>query len=178
MPIKNTPDRYGIVARYLHWLIVIGITIMLIIGFFHDYIGDKALRSTFMRFHMSLGILILVLMVLRLLWALTSHKPQPLPNIPRWQQIASKAAHGLLYAVLILMPISGWVMVNAHGGSPVFFGLFKLPAIVPANKAFASFMSDVHSFLAWTIIVLVAIHLIAIIKHLVVDKHNLFKRMI
>ena len=178
MAIKNTPDRYGTVARYLHWSIAVGVAIMLIIGFFHGYITDKALRSTFMRFHMSLGILILVLMLARLLWALTNHKPQPLPNIPRWQQIASKAAHGLLYVLLILMPISGWVMVNAHGGSPGFFGLFNLPTIAPANKAFGSFMSDVHSFLAWAIIVVVAVHLIAIIKHLVVDKHNLLKRMV
>lgn len=177
MTIKNSKTTYGSVAKFLHWLIFILIIAMLTIGFLMDGIQDKALKGQIINLHKLTGILILILMVLRVTWALTNPKPMLPMGTPRWQKWAERVVHFLIYAVLIVMPIAGWVMSVAAGYLPHLFGFkFALP-VVPLDKKLSDQAYDVHSYLAYVLIALISIHVLAALYHYIVKKDDVLQRM-
>ena len=178
MSLKNTAEHYGSVAKFLHWFLAICIVAMLLIGFFYTDFGSQATQLAWLRFHKSLGMLILALMIIRIIWQFINITPSSLLPIPRWQHLLSQLHHWLLYIALILMPISGWIMSIAGGHTPIVFGLFTANAPIPVNKTLASTTLTCHVILAWVIIALVAMHILAVLKHWLIDKDNVLQRML
>lgn len=175
MCLRNTPTRYGTVARFFHVTIATLVVIMLSVGFFMDDFPANY-QGTVYNLHKLTGVLILVLMVLRLLWALTNVKPALPADTKPWERIAEHAVHGFLYLSLIAMPLVGWIGASAAGRPPML-GSFALALPVPQDGALVEWMFDVHEWLAFFIIGLLVLHIAAALYHHFIKKDDVFRRM-
>ena len=168
--------RYTKVAIWLHWLIGLAVIANIGLAMLTEDMPRETHRAA-MDIHKALGIAVLALTVLRILWRL-GHKPPPLPAAtPIWQRPLSKIVHFLFYALLILLPLSGWVWMSAADRPVNFFGLFTIPTIVAPNEGLADVMHDRHEVLGLTMLALAAIHILAALKHQFVDRTGLIGRM-
>lgn len=169
--------RYTRTAISLHWLIAALIVTAFVLG---EYMADLRISPDKLRYyawHKWLGITVLGFAMLRLLWRLT-HKPPPLPiGTPRWQLLAAAAGHWVLYALLFLIPLSGWAYSSASGYSVVYLGQFPLPDWVPKDKLLAATLKERHEQLTTLLMVVAGIHMLAAFKHHFVDRDGLLHRM-
>lgn len=169
--------HYTRTAVTLHWLIAALIFITFPLGV---YMSDLALSPDKLKlysYHKWIGVSVLLLAMLRVLWRL-GHTPPPLPaSTPRWQQLAAHAVHGLLYALLLAIPISGWLMSSAKGVQTVWFGVLPLPNLVQKDKALGELLTQVHQGLNLALLLLVAAHVGAALKHQFIDRDGLIRRM-
>jgi cytochrome b561 len=168
--------RYSRVAVWLHLLIGVAVVANIGLAMLTEDM-PKATRMAAMWVHKPLGITILVLTVARILWRLT-HKPPPVPAaIPSWQAMLGKAVHFIFYALLILLPLSGWIWMSAADAPISFFGLFDVPAITGPDKALGKVMHDRHEVLGLTMLGLVILHFLAALKHHYIDHTRFISRM-
>ncbi len=169
--------RYSKVAAWLHWIIGLLLIGNIAGGLLHESFG-KAAKETIMGLHFSTGVLILGLSVLRLLWRIT-HRPPPLPaSTPRWQIWPSRISHGLLYALMFALPVTGWLMMSAGPYPFDFYGLFPVPQLpVEPSKALGKAMHERHELLGYIAIALILVHILAALKHQYLDKDKIFTRI-
>jgi cytochrome b561 len=184
MTAATISPRYDRVAVVLHWLMAICIIAMLILGFFWEDIANRDLKIAAINFHKSLGLTLLVLTIFRLYWRL-KHRPPALPETIRpLERKAARVAHGLLYAFMLAMPLTGWLYVSALQKYPtVYFWLFTVPHIpMPvegeALKAVKRFFYESHELLAYGMIALLVLHVLAALKHHFLDKNDVLKRIL
>jgi cytochrome b561 len=168
-------DRYSAVAIAFHWTIALFVIANLTTGLLHDSI--PALRA-WMPGHKALGITVLVLTAARIAWRIGHRAPAPMPGTPRWQHVLAHASHGLLYLLLLAMPLSGWVMASPpEGRRPLsWFGLFDIPYL-PATEAAADGAHSAHGVLGWLMLALVALHVAAALWHHMVLRDRVLARM-
>ena len=177
MALKNTDTSYGWLSKSFHWVVALLIIGLLIVGNIMTDMDRGDTRSTVYGIHKAAGILVLGLAIARLCWRIINVEPTH-ANIARWQKIASHAVHWTLYALMMLMPLSGWAMSSA-GGHPVsFFGLFTLPPLVATNPELGKFMNETHELIGWAIVWLLAAHIGAALLHHFYYKDNILKRML
>ena len=172
----DTARRYDPIAITLHWLLA-----LLIIGTFcfGTYMADLPLSPSRLRlfsYHKWAGITILALSALRLLWRL-GHRPPPDVPMPDWQQRAAHLTHGLMYALFFAIPLVGWAYSSAAGFPVVVYGVLPLPDFMPVNRDLAASIKPWHGTLAWTLAVIVVLHVAAALKHQFVDRDGLMQRM-
>lgn len=172
----NTQSSYGFVSKLFHWVVFALVLLMLVFSYFMDDVPDKILKGVIVNAHKLLGISILALMVLRLIWTLANHKPT-LVFTRRWECLARRTVHSLLYFTLILMPISGWIMSTA-AGRPPRIGSLSLNLPIMKNEWLSNTFFDIHSKLALIIIALVVIHILAAFYHHFFKKDNTLLRML
>ncbi len=166
--------HYSRVARWLHWAMAVLIIGNLAGGLLHDFLPDGVMPA-----HFFSGILILFLTVLRFIWRLT-HRPPPYPaSMANWERWASTIAHNALYALMILIPLSGWAMMSASPYPINIFGLFTIPDLpVAESRELAGLMSERHELLAYGMIALLVIHIGAALRHHYVKKDGILARML
>jgi len=176
--LKDSTQAYGGVTKIIHWLLAICVLTMLTIGIIMTSIDDRALKIDLYFFHKSLGLTVLGLMIIFVLWRFWQPKPQYPTDMPSWEVHAARIVHGLLYVLLIAMPLSGWIMSTAAGHVPNFFGLGPVPTpFIPENRALAGFFNNLHTILAWTVGVVLTIHILAALAHHFIQKDGILKRM-
>lgn len=159
------PDRYSRFAVLLHWAIAALVAVQIGLGWTMQAIAKHppGPRAEAYNLHKSFGLLILAMVIVRTLWRL-SHAPPALPPMPRWQAVAARANHALLYAALAAMPVAGY-LGSAFSGYPVrFFGIV-LPAWAARDDRLKDAMSTVHLAVSWILVAAVALHVAAVIKH-------------
>ncbi|MDI1352354.1 MAG: cytochrome b [bacterium] len=171
-------SRYSAVSKWLHWIIALAVIAMLVMGFFLDDIPKEYKPNVYM-LHKSTGILILFLMIIRFIWISLSGKPA-LPNsVAVWERFLSRFIQYGFYVLLIIMPLSGWIMSVAGNRVPVFFNLFNAPLPwVSPDKSLSEFMFESHQFIAWILIVFITLHVLGALKHHFIDKDNVLKSML
>ena len=128
--------------------------------------------------HKWVGVTIFLLVAARLIWRATHAPPPPPPASPRWQQTAAVINHWLLYVLLVCIPISGWLMSSAYGVQVVYFGAIPLPDLVAKNKALGDVLKELHETLAFSMLALVSVHVVAAVKHHLVDRDDVLHRML
>jgi len=171
------PARYTKTAIAMHWLIVLMLIGAFALGWYMTDLKISPAKLQYYAWHKWLGITILGLVVLRLLWRVT-HKPPPLPlATPRWQVLAAGAGHWTLYLLLLAIPLSGWAHSSAAGFPVVYFGWLQLPDWLPKDKALAHQMEELHEMLTTALLVVVAAHVLAALKHHFIDRDGLLHRM-
>jgi cytochrome b561 len=134
------------------------------------------LRVELLDFHKSLGVTALVLIALRILVRLASRTPPYQPPIGRLNHIAASAAHGLLYVVMIVLPLSGYIHSMAGGHGFKWFGLFSVPNLVARSEVADAGAGKAHYIFAWAIGALLVAHLLAVLWH-VVRRDGVLQRM-
>jgi cytochrome b561 len=172
----NAPPRYTRTAVVLHWLLAAAILGALAVGATAADLPVSPQKLKLVNWHKWAGITILALSLLRLAWRLT-HRPPPAPPVPRWQARAATATHAALYLLFVAVPLAGWSYSAAAGFPVVLFGVLPLPDPVGKDRALADLLRDVHGALAWTLALLVVLHVAAALKHQFVDRDGLIGRM-
>lgn len=177
MPARNTSVRYGSVAQFLHWAILALLVFQVTLGkIAHDLpVGFE--RLVLMSRHKSLGITILAIAVLRLLWRWVDRPPPPLA-MPRWQQVAASLNHWALYALLFALPLTGWLMSSAANRPVSWFGILQLPDFIAPDAGLKEVFEEAHEFLVNVLFALVALHVVAVLKHGFIDRDGLLGRML
>jgi cytochrome b561 len=175
-PTEVHLQRYSATAISLHWIIAGLIICAFTLGWIMTDMEVSPLKLRMFNWHKWAGITILLLAMIRLLWRLTHQPPAMLP-MPAWQRLAANVAHGALYVLLFLQPLSGWVYSNASGYQVVYLGVLPLPNLVAKNKQVAEVLMERHEFLGWCLLVIVSLHALAALKHHFVDRDVTLKRM-
>jgi len=178
MQLKNDESRYGAVAQFFHWTIVVLIIVQFTLANQADKLPLGAAKIAVLARHKSFGITILALVLLRVIWRLINPRPADPPTMPRWQRIASHVSHGGLYALLIVTPIFGWLMSSARNFPVSWFGLVTLPDFIAPNRPAYEFLHEAHELLAGTLFWLALLHIAAALKHHFVDRDNVLRRML
>lgn len=160
----------------LHWLLALMILGSLGVGLYMTGLPFSPARLKLYNWHKWAGVTILVLSALRLLWRLT-HRPPPSLPMPAWQQRASRAAHAALYALFFAVPLAGWAYSSAAGFPVVLFGVLPLPDFVVPDRALSASLKPLHRWLAYALAALIALHVVAALKHHFVDRDGLLLRM-
>ena len=128
-------------------------------------------------FHKPLGVVILPIITVAIFWHLMNKKPSYPNSMPIWEKLIAKLTQWLLYASVFLISLSGLVMSTA-GGHPIkFFNKYTLPMFMEKNKAIGGFSHEVHHYLAWILGCVIILHILAALKHHLIDKDNILKRM-
>jgi cytochrome b561 len=168
--------RYSWQAMLLHWLLAVIVIGMLSLGYLLDDMARGPTKDFYVDLHRSFGVLALALVALRVFWRL-HRRPPPLPaSVPRWQRVAAASMHGLLYLCIALQPLSGY-LASSFGRSGIrFFGM-PLPHWGWDDKPLRSLFGEVHGVVATALVALIAIHVLAALKHLLVDRDQVFQRM-
>jgi cytochrome b561 len=170
--------RYGGVAKTLHWTVGCLLILQFPLAWTMPRVAPGSMPLSLDRFHLSTGLAILGVMVLRLGWRL-GHPAPPLPeDVPRWQRHASGLVHGLLYAVLIAAPLCGWAWASAKGWPIVLFGVVELPPLIAVHSPLAPLAAAAHRYLAWAILGLVGLHLAGVLYHAFVRRDDVVGRML
>lgn len=179
MTIGTARSTYSRGAIAFHWTIGSLIIVNLFLGLFRESFGDAA-TAVMMGLHKPIGITVLFLSVGRLAWRLT-HRPPPLPaTVKPWEKGLAHAVHWTLYALMIGLPLTGWLLVSAGSRKyPVdFFGLFRVPYLGVAQDKIASHTyADRHELLGYVMLALVALHIAAALKHHLFDRDDTVVRM-
>jgi cytochrome b561 len=128
--------------------------------------------------HKSFGLLVLALLVLRLIWNLFNPKPVHLSTHKAWEKKAASIIHFLLYLLIFIICVSGYLISTSQGDGIEFFGWFDVPSALELNADNTDLAGEVHFYLAWTLIVLAAIHAVAALKHHFIDRDDTLNNMI
>lgn len=179
MILKNTADRWSPVSQALHWLIVLLILGLAVVGLTMDELPKTPKYFWVYTAHKSLGLTVLALVLLRLGWRLYAGSPDPVPGTPIWQHRIASFTHVLLYALILAMPLSGWLYDSASGLRPFrWFGLFNVPKLSAPDEAISSFARDAHGWLFWALVALVLLHAGAAIYHHLFQRDATLARML
>jgi len=170
-------QRYSSPAVLLHWLVALLIFVTFPLGVYMHELPLSPDKLQLYSYHKWIGITILLLASLRVMWRVM-HIPPPLPDgMARWQRRVSQAVHGLLYMLILAIPLSGWLMSSAKGFQTVWFGVLPLPDLIGKDKALGDLLAGVHQALNFTLLVLVILHVGAALKHHFMERRPFMQRM-
>lgn len=169
--------HYGTTAKILHWSIVALLVTQYPIGWLMPDIHRGQQPGAGMTFHVSIGIVVLFLIVVRFGWRLT-HPVAPESSLPAWQRLSSELVHWMLYIFVLATTLSGWLFASFRGWSLSFFYLFPLPMLAGDNAAAGKAIDGLHQAAEWSLLVLIGIHLAAALAHLFVWRDQIMQRML
>ncbi len=175
----QTPSSgYSSGQRALHWIIALMILPMIAAGFLMVQEGlPRALGNTLFIMHKNMGVVVLILVVLRIVVKLRQKAPPLSDSLPAWQRRAAHASHGLLYVLMLVMPLSGYIRVRA-GGFPIeSLDRLGLPTLVPKSETLAATAKTVHELGAYAIAALLALHIAAALHHALILRDGTWSRI-
>jgi cytochrome b561 len=168
--------QYGTTAKLLHWLIVALLLVQYPIGWLMPdvHAGPPGAPMTF---HISIGVAVLVLIVVRFAWRLT-HPVAPESSLPVWQRLTSEAVYWALYVVVLATTVTGWLFASFRGWSISLFYLIPLPMLASKSEASVKAFDGLHQAMEWTLLVLIGIHVAAALVHLFIYRDRIMQRML
>lgn len=178
IPLRNTDAAYGLVAQLLHWLVVVGLLLQFIWVWRIDEADSIRLEYQLIVQHKSIGMSVLLLAVVRILWRLFDRPPPATAGTPAWQRRAAGFTHWALYALILLLPLSGWIYSSAAGYGAEFFGLLEIPDLVGTSESLEDAFHEIHELLATALLVLAGVHVAAALQHQFILKDGLMRRML
>jgi cytochrome b561 len=172
-------SEYGAVAKTTHWLMFVLVAAQFVVAWLMPEIEWDTEREFWINLHLSLGVLLMLLIVFRVIWRLTHAAPPPAAGTPAWQRMSAGLAHLVLYGLLIVLPISGWAASSVRGWPVTLFGLFELPALLPKGTSFGFKLGDLHADrLSWALLGLIGLHVLAALYHRFVKRDDVLQRML
>lgn len=165
MPESFPRSDWHTLSKALHWLIAALILVMAWLGLTMGDLPNGPDKIATYALHKSIGLSILALAALRLLWRLYAGAPAPVASTPRWQARIAGVTHVALYALLLALPLSGWLLNSAAGFPLQWFGLFNLPALAGRDEALHAVAEEAHELLFWALAGLVVLHAAAALYH-------------
>ncbi|MFG6448737.1 cytochrome b [Roseateles sp. BYS180W] len=173
----SSHQRYALPAILLHWVMAVGLLGAMGFGLYMTELPFSPTRLKLYNWHKWVGIALLGLSVLRVVWRLTHRPPADLP-MPAWQARLAHLTHGAMYGLFLAVPLVGWARSSAAGFPVVWLGVLPLPDWVPRNEALAHTLKEAHELLAYTLLILIALHVAAALQHAWVARDALLQRML
>lgn len=176
---RSGSDRYGLVAIGFHWTIALGITGLVGLGAWMvglTYYGPWYNDS--LALHKAIGIVILALALAKFGWRLVDRKPGYGPEVGPHERAAASAMHWVLNGLMVLLPVSGYLISTSEGAGIGMFGLFDVPAFFDVSVTTRDLAIDIHYYLAYGGIALVGLHALAALKHTLIDRGSTLFRML
>jgi len=174
---NNTTAGYGRLSILLHWLMLaLIVAAYASMEFKSIFPKASAGREAMATWHYMLGLSVFFLVWLRLLLRFSGSAPAIEPALPAWQEKLAKAVHWALYALMIALPLLGWMTLSAKGTAVPFFG-FELPALVGESRAQAKWLKEIHETLATAGYALIGLHAAAALFHHYVKRDNTLRLM-
>ncbi|MGY3442196.1 MULTISPECIES: cytochrome b [unclassified Bradyrhizobium] len=169
--------HYGTTAKLLHWAVVALLAVQYPIGWLMPDIHRGQTPGAAMTFHISFGIVILALIVLRFVWRLT-HPVAPESSLPAWQRLSSEAVHWMLYVLVLATTVSGWLFASFRGWGISLFYMMPLPMLASDNAAAGKAIDGLHQAAEWSLLVLIGIHVATALVHLLIHRDRIMQRML
>lgn len=179
MRLDNGTQAWGLVARLLHWSIALMIVGQFASGWLAENAPDRQTAFVLIRNHFQFGVILTGFIVMRVLWRLSHRPPQPPPGEPPWRERAAQAVHGLIYVLLIILPVAGYIVWVHMKADMTVFGLFSVPTLFTPpveDERFRAGAWYVHYFAGWTLAGLVSLHVAAALFHQFVLRDGLIRR--
>jgi cytochrome b561 len=175
----TAPDTRGYTrtAVALHWTVAGLVIVLLAMGWVMTDMSASPAKLQIVTWHKWGGITVLALFVARALWRLTHPAPPSVP-MPLWQQRTANTVHALLYVLLLVQPLSGWLFSSAAGRQVVYLNLIPLPNLIGRNPAAGAIFKKLHDTCGVLLAALVAVHVLAALKHHFVDRDDTLRRML
>lgn len=179
----DTASQFSLTTIVLHWLIALVMIGMLAVGFYMDIFHAYSLYPI----HKSIGVIILLFILIRVVWRLKNGWPQAAGSYTNFEILLSKIVHHLLLIGTLLMPMSGILMSGLGGYGVDVFGLELIPknidpnnegTMVPYNATLANIAGGMHGFIAYVLVVSLVLHVAGALKHHVIDKDGTLRRML
>lgn len=178
MQLTQHSNRYSAISITMHWLMFLLIAaVYACIELREIYPKGSDPREALKMWHFMLGLCVFILIWVRLFFIVKTKRPDIVPTPPRWQHLLSKAVHGLLYLLMIGLPLLGWLMLSAKGKVIPFFGL-ELPALMGENKALGDLFKEIHETGGTIGYYLIGLHAVAALFHHYVMRDNTLVRML
>lgn len=179
MHLSNSSSRYGSVSQVLHWLTVALVIVLLVTGKVTDIEADHPGNVAFL-WHGSLGVLVLLLVIARIVWAFVSPAPSLPSTMTRAARLSARTMHGFLYALLVALPLSGWLEASSEGAAVNFFGVVSIPHWdLSSNPADGEeFFEEIHEVLGNALLILASLHALVALKHHFINRDDVLRRML
>ncbi len=174
---RNTESGWGLVSILLHWVLAIAIVGLFALGWWMTGLGYyDSWYNLAPWWHRSIGMLVLFATLLRLVWRLVNPAPRALGHRLEW--LAAHLGHIGLYVLMLVVLVSGYLISTADGHGIGVFDLFEVPALVSDLPNQATLAGEIHWYSALALVLLAAGHALAALKHHLVDRNDVLKRMI
>jgi cytochrome b561 len=168
---------YGPTAKIFHWLIFLLLAAQYAVGSIMPHIGRKTLDEGWVHWHLLVGAVILLVIVLRFVWRLAH--PVTLPDaLAPWEVILSRLTHYALYILVFVMTVLGWAAANSRGWDVKLFGLVPLPALAPKGARWGHEAGDIHNILVYVLLGFIVLHVAGALYHYFVKKDQVMQRML
>lgn len=177
-PGSDTTERFGAVTKLFHWVTFALVALLFALGWYMVDLPIDPRTFELYALHKSLGLTVLGLTLLRFAWRTANPTPVALGDLAAWQRSAARVVHGALYAILIALPMSGWLLSSAADFLPSWFGLFELPALVEPDDQLREQTIILHRVLGWILLAVLGAHVAAAVHHHAVHKDATLQRML
>lgn len=184
MPLSNTSQHYGSVAKTFHWLTALLILTLIPLGIFandlpYDTSEELTRKAWYFSLHKTLGVTVFFVALARIIWAISQPKPALLHADRKLESLAAQTVHWLLYGSLLLVPLSGWVHHAATAGfAPIWWPLGQNLPLIPKSEPLAGFTAGLHIVFERVLVVSIFLHAAGALKHHFVDRDTTLRRML
>ena len=176
--LKNSDNTWGLIAKTFHWLLAVMILGQFVLGKVAEEAQMSPRKLDLFVWHKSIGVTILLLVALRIVWRLANTPPGPVVGIARWEHRAARVGHTLLYVLLIFVPVSGWWISDTSRIPFKAYWLVSVPDLLAADRAASQAAEAVHGILTTTLLVLIAVHIFAALRHHYLLRNDTLRRML
>lgn len=175
---STSPAEYTRTAIGLHWIAAVLILGNLAFGLYMVDLPLSPAKLRYYSWHKWAGVTIFLLSALRMLWRLRQPAPALPAAMPDWQRKVAASSHHVLYVFFFAAPLSGWLFSSAAGFPTVYFGVLQLPDLVGKNPELADVLKVIHRVANYALAALVVLHVVAAVKHHLVDRDEVLARML
>jgi cytochrome b561 len=176
--LRNDTDSWGGPAKLFHWVMALLIFAQIPLGLMAANWHLSPTKIELFFWHKSTGMLLLALLALRLGWRLANPTPALPAGTPRWARAAARSGHALLYALMVALPVTGWIINSASNIPFRVFWTIPLPALVAPDKALADLFTLVHRGLFVLLALVLVAHIGAALRHHFVKRNDILTRML
>lgn len=171
-------QRYGAVSKSLHWTIALAILGLMWLGWYMVGLGyyDPFSQDALM-WHRSIGLAVIVLAGIALIWHFYRAPPPYCDNLKPWEKNLASGVHGLLFALMFLLPISGYLISSSAGSAVAFFDWFSVPALFYGDDELRNWAIESHYYMAYIGLGIIVLHGLAALKHHFIDRDDTLKKM-
>lgn len=178
---RNSKDKWGLIARVLHWTVALLIVAMIWFGWEAEATKGRDQSYALIHIHFQIGIFLTALMLLRLLWRIGNAAPHDNPAMPGWQVRLKNLTHLLLYALLLLMPVAGYIVYVHMQADMRVLSAFTVPTLFTPqyeDESLRAYAWYAHIYGSWLLMGLIALHISAAAWHLLVKRDGVLRRML
>jgi cytochrome b561 len=177
MTARQPTQIYTRTAIALHWLMAVLILVTFSVGLYMHGLHLSPFKLKIYSWHKWAGVTAFLLLLIRLVWR-AGHRSPDLPvSMPAWQRVGAHAVHGLLYLLMIAVPLTGWLMSSAKGFQTVYFGVLPIPDLLAKNTELGNALRAIHEWLNYLMLALVTGHAGMALKHHLIDRDDILVRM-